>query len=145
VEAHCDTTDADTTQADSLAQRKSPGWALAYSLGGTVLLAPIFGVGLIVGPSFGHYYANNRFQANLGIGIRTLSGGLVLVGVVGSALDAVDTVFGAGILMGSALVDVVMAPFAAHDFNEAHRVTARVEPVLEPGSEQVGLALRVRF
>ena len=72
VGANRDTTDADTTRQ---ADRKSPGWALARSLGGTVLLAPVFGVGLIVGPSFGHFYADNNVQAGIGIGVRLVGGG----------------------------------------------------------------------
>ena len=164
-----DTTDADTTETDTTDQieRKSPGRALLYSLGGTVVLAPVLGTGLIVGPAFGHYYANNRLQASIGAGIRGLSAGAVLIGLFGTTTEAfTDPDFysdsenmedpgnstsakigavGLRVLLASALVDIVMAPFAAQDFNEARGITARVGPAVGPGAEQVGLALKVQF
>lgn len=160
-----DTSETDTTGAsvEGSVQRKSPGRALGYSLGGTVILAPVFGVGLVIGPSFGHYYAENRFQANLGIGIRVLSGGAVVVGAAGNALAATGQIFGggndnvdadtfgliggigAGILVVSAVVDIVMAPFAAQDFNKARVQDVSVRPTSSPELNQLGLAIQVRL
>lgn len=160
-----DTTETDTTDSGGMGQleRKSPTRALAYSLGGTAALAPVFGIGLVVGPSFGHYYADNQFQANLGIGIRLLGGGAAVVGAAGSALGATEEVFGdgnqdvdaetfgliggigGGIVLISAVVDIVMAPFAAQDYNEAHELEVRVHPTAGPGPDQAGLALEVKF
>lgn len=169
VGARRDTTDADTTEMDTTDQieRKSPGRALLYSLGGTVVLAPVLGTGLIVGPAFGHYYANNRLQASIGAGIRGLSAGAVLIGLFGTTTEVFTDpdfysdsenmedhgnstsakigVVGLGVLLASALVDIVMAPFAAQDYNEARGITARVGPAVGPGAEQVGLALKVQF
>ena len=156
VGARRDTTDADTTgQAD----QKSPGRALARSLGGTVLLAPVFGVGLIVGPSLGHFYADNDLQAGIGIGVRLVGGaagvvglgaysvGLILSGEGDGNVNEAKTLglIGIGIVSVSALVDIVMAPFAAQDYNEARGITARVGPAVGPGAEQFGLALKVQF
>jgi hypothetical protein len=168
VVAHGDITDTDTTEADTTDQveRKSPGRALLYSLGGTVILAPVLGIGLVVGPAFGHYYANNRLQASIGTGIRGLSAGVVLVGTfaaagqvytdpdIGSGSEdgeVVDQTYariaaaGLGVLIASALVDIVMAPFAAQDYNQDHGLEASVRPTAGPGADQVGVALQVQF
>jgi hypothetical protein len=142
VKAHRDPLDADTTVIDSLADRKSLGWALARSLGGTVLLAPVFGIGLIVGPALGHIVAHNTLQAGIGIGLRAVAGGVAVVGLAGTVLVEIDEVFfdgdsdgidgprarrmagiGGGIVLASAPVDIVMAPIAAQDYNEAHGLT----------------------
>ena len=155
-----DTTDADTTRQ---ADRKSPGRALARSLGGTVLLAPVFGVGLIVGPSLGHFYADNDLQAGIGIGVRLLGGAVVVVGLARIGLTVFEILLGdpssstelkearrlagigGGIVSVSALVDIVTAPIAAQNYNEARGITARVGPAVGPGADQVGLALKVQF
>ena len=52
---------------------------------------------------------------------------------------------GGGIVSVSALVDIVTAPIAAQNYNEARGITARVGPAVGPGAEQVGLALKVQF
>ena len=155
-----DTTDADTTRQ---ADRKSPGRALARSLGGTVLLAPVFGVGLIVGPSLGHFYADNDLQAGIGIGVRLLGGAVVVVGLARIGLTVFEILLGdpsssielkearrlagigGGIVSVSALVDIVTAPIAAQNYNEARGITARVGPAVGLGAEQVGLALKAQF
>lgn len=166
VVAHGDITDTDTTEADTTDQveRKSPGRALLYSLGGTVILAPVLGIGLVVGPAFGHYYANNRLQASIGIGLRVVAGGVAVVGLAGTVLVEIDEVFfdgdsdgidgprakrmagiGGGIVLASVLVDIVMAPFAAQDYNQDHGLEASVRPTAGPGADQVGVALQVQF
>jgi hypothetical protein len=138
--------------------------ALARSLGGTVLLAPVFGVGLIVGPALGHIYAHNTLQAGIGIGLRAVAGGVAVVGLAGTVLVEIDEVFfagdsdgidgprarrmagiGGGIVLASALVDIVMAPIAAKNYNEARGLMAQVTPAVGPGPGQVGLAVQVRF
>lgn len=154
-------------------KRKSPGRALAYSLGGTILFAPLFGTGLIAGPAAGHFYAGNGGQAWIGIGIR--SGALLTTGI-GMALVWGSTqptgfkddpgggtnpdpplgdgagkagialaVVGAAALLGSATYDIVTASGAAKKYNRSREVKAQVTPAVGPQGEQVGLSVRVRF
>lgn len=147
------------------ASRKSPGWALAYSLGGTVLLAP-FGVGLVAGPAAGHFYAGDSRQAWTGIAVRggaTLAAGTGLVLAAGSIPAPVIGAGGpplgdwagpvglglmaAGISvgLGSLVYDIATAPGSAAEHNRAHGVSIRAAPIVEPRSGQKGLALRIRF
>ncbi len=62
-------------------QRKDPRRAVWYSVGGTVLGAPLFGAGLLLGPAAGHFYADNNRRAWVGIGIRT--GGVRVAPTIG--------------------------------------------------------------
>jgi hypothetical protein len=48
---------------------------------------------------------------------------------------------GIGTVSVSASVDIVAAPIAAQNYNEARGITARVGPAVGLGSRQVGLAL----
>lgn len=141
-----------TVPADAR-QRKDPGRALLYSLGGTVLLTPLL-VGPIVGPSFGHFYANANERAWLGIGLR--SGATSLAGVaflvdLGNASE--DELSFAGVIAGgawlgvfvSAVYDIVTARRSAREYNEVYGLNARVAPTVGPQGEQVGLALHVSF
>ncbi len=150
----------DSSEADSMnrmdppvrdisVDRKSSGRALLYSLGGTALLTPVAGVGLVIGPSFGHFYAENTGQGWTGIAIRTGSVGLVGVGSI-LALGGKKSGWNAmvlGVLGGgaSAIYDIVTAPGAATDYNEAHNLSAQVAPTVGPRGEQAGLALRITF
>lgn len=143
------TTQLDTTRAAGSAERKSPGRALGYSLGGTVLLAPAFGAGLLIGPSFGHFYAGNGKQAMSGILIR---GGGAAVGLRGwgMLLENPESAFtlmtiGLAIIVGSAIYDIATAGEAARQYNEVHGLTAQVTPTVGPRGEQVGLSLQVSF
>jgi hypothetical protein len=144
-------------------QPKSPRRAFAYSLGGTVLLAPVFGTGLIVGPSLGHFYAGNNRQALIGIGIRTVGAGGALgallsipsdpeepergpVPAPGSDEDTVRTAVALGsalVWLGSAVYDIATAPGAARAYNASRQVA--VAPTVGPDGERVGLALHVTF
>lgn len=141
----------DTTTAPQ-AERKIPSRALIFSLGGTVVLTPAFGVGLLVGPSLGHFYAGDSQQAWIGIGLRTVGGGVFLEGVASEIAAAekssgpnAATVVGALIVGGSAIYDIVTASGSAREYNEAHGLNAQVTPTVGPRGEQVGLALRVSF
>jgi hypothetical protein len=160
--------------SDSAASaRKSPGRALTYSLSGTVLLAPLFGTGLVAGPAAGHFYAGNARQAWTGIAIRSgayLTAGLGMGLVWGSTQptgfkDYPDggydpdpplgdgarkagialTVAGMAALLGSASYDIATAWDAAKEHNRVQEVQAQVAPAVGPRGEQVGLSLRFRF
>jgi hypothetical protein len=152
--------------------QKSPSRALAYSLGGTVLLAPLFGAGLVAGPAAGHFYAGNSGQAWAGIGIRSgafLTAGLGMGLIWGStqptgfksdpdgeydptppfgdrARTAGVVLFGAGIaaLLGSATYDVATVRGATKEQNRSRAVQAQVAPAVGP-HEQVGLSIRIQF
>jgi len=142
-----------SVQVDSGAARidpKSPGRATAYSLGGTLLLTPVFGTGLILGPSFGHFYADNPRQAMAGIGLRTAGTAAFLLGAEealepgeSEAAGAVSLV-GFGVAIGSLLYDIGTAGNAARAYNERHGLRARVVPAADAHG-QVGLAVRVQL
>lgn len=156
-----DTTDRSASGID----HKSSSRAVLYSLGGTVLLAPVFGVGLIVGPSFGHFYADNTGQAWTGIGLR--SGG-VLFPIVATAIttggdadgyEGLETFALTGLvgligILTSAVYDIVTADNAAQEYNRDRRLSARLGPTVvtlnvDRGSpslgQHVGVALSVQF
>jgi len=160
--------------ADSSAlHRKSPARALTYSLGSTVLLAP-FGVGLIAGPSVGHFYGGNSGQAWTGIGIRSgafLTAGtgytLILSATVpavpeepGETTDPGDfrrlgewaeptgtvlLVAGITVLLGSAVYDIATVRDAVRDYNQNRTVQARVTPAVGLQGEQIGLSIQLQF
>lgn len=139
----------DTSTKVVSSQRKSPGRALGYSVGGTVLLLPVGGVGAVVGPAFGHFYAGNSQQAWAGIALRTGGVGAASIGGV-LALGAPRVGWGlltggALVVIGSALYDIVTAPGSAHEYNEPHGLSAQVASTVGPRAEQVGLSLCVSF
>lgn len=160
----------DSTNAD----RKSPGWALSYSLGSTVLFAPLFGTGLIAGPAVGHFYAGNSGQAWTGIGIRSgafLTAGAGYALILSATLPAVPEkpgettdpgdfrqlgewaeptgtvllVAGITVLLGSAAYDIATVRGAVRDYNRNRTVQARVTPAVGPRGEQIGLSLQLQF
>lgn len=150
-----DTTCKDNTGRE--VEKKDPSRASFYSGAGTILLAPAFGAGLVVGPALGHFYADNSSQAWTGIGLRT---GGALVGFLGANLafgaswegnQALATVgeglvvVGLGTVAISGLYDIVTADNSAREYNREHEVQANLVPTAEPTGGQVGLALAVRF
>jgi hypothetical protein len=165
-----DAAETDTTIQVETKTRKSPTQAQLYSLGGTlvpVLLGagmdrerddirlPLLATGIFVGPSVGHFYAENTGQALAGIGIR-LGGGVLSIVGFGVALNASlegngggggAALFYAGALTGlvSAGYDIFTAGNAARDYNEAHGLSVQAAPTVGPRGEQVGLALQVSF
>jgi hypothetical protein len=133
-----------------------------------VLFAPVFGVGLIAGPSIGHFYAENTAQAWRGIATRggaALTAGLGMgllfspavvcpdsgpcsarkplgpaTGPVGVALYAIGLVGGAA----SLVYDIVTVPRAARERNRSRGLSLRLAPEQSAGGG-VGLALQVQF
>jgi hypothetical protein len=134
-------------------QRKDPKRAVWYSVGGTVLGAPLFGAGLLLGPAAGHFYADNNRRAWVGIGIRT--GGALLPilatagrsGYAGLGAFLVTAPIGGAVILVSAIYDIVVADNAARQHNRAHglRVSdVRVVPTAGgPMGNQVGLTVEV--
>lgn len=139
----------------------------ALQIGGELVVA-----GLIAGPAAGHFYANDRRQAGIGMGIR---GGAVLVGAVASMIVAIDALLntgelflfplrtesyepsrasrisrnvlaGAGVAVAlSALYDIATAPLSVHRYNETHDLSVRVVPEADPSLDQVGLRVQLEF
>ena len=165
-----DVPDQDTTIHVETKTRKSPTQAQLYSLGGTLvpvalgagmgrerdnIRIPLWAFGAFIGPSLGHFYAENTTQALTGIGIRLGGTALGVLGF-GAALNATLEGDGGGggsalLLLGGLTVlisggyDIFTAGGAAHDYNETHGLKARVGPAFGPQEEQVGLSLQVQF
>lgn len=150
------------------AERKSPGLALALSVGGTAvpLFAagflmdtdagpPLLGVGSVIGPSLGNHYAENRRRAVKGFKIRAAGVTIIAEGmVVGLASPFSESIgTAARVLIGTglatmavgAIYDIATAPISAKEYNRTHDVRARIAPAVEAQGEQVGLALHVSF
>ena len=108
---------------------------------------------LLMGPSFGHFYARNDGQALGGILLRVGSaaaatGGFVLV--LNSAFGGSDGGAGAGLFLGGAVVyvvstvyDVATASRSARRYNDRHGVDFGAGPVI--GLKGAGVRLAVRF
>lgn len=130
--------------------RKSPARATVYSTVGTLLLTPVFGSGLIAGPSFGHFYANNTRQAVTGIGLRTAGATAFLVGLEDAVgADASEgaealTVMGLVTVVCSAVYDIGTADDAVRAYNDRHRRQVRVVPAAGRNGK-VRLAVRVQL
>lgn len=166
-----DAPEKDTTVHVETKTRKSPTRAQLYSFGGTlvpILLGagmdserddvrvPLWVTGIFIGPSVGHFYADNASQALTGIGIRLGGGALGILGFL-SALDASlegnSDYGGAAFLYGiggltvliSGGYDIFTADDAARDYNEVHGLKARVGPAVGSQGEQVGLSLQIQF
>ncbi len=167
---------ADVAETDATIQvetkpGKSPTRAQLYSLGGTLVpvvfgaamdkerddvRVPLWIAGTLVGPSVGHFYAENISQALTGMGLR-LGGGAL--GVLGGAavLDAAlggdsSGEGGAALFLAGGLTilisggyDIFTADDAARDYNEAHGLKAHAGPAVGPQGEQLGLSLKVQF
>jgi hypothetical protein len=103
-------------------QLKKPGHAVLISAGATIVLMPVAGMGIIVGPGAGSVYADDWKRAKTGIGIRSVS----LILVAGIALSGSKTrnekilMNSAGIvLFGSALFDIFYTSVkSVNEYNE---------------------------
>lgn len=143
---------------------KSVAVAYAWAVGGTVLGAPLLGLGLIVGPSLGQYYAGSPEQGTRGMLMRLAGAGLVYAGLVhgigtmgdaGSESDAyVESVLlygGIGLFFWGAAYSLWDTHRAVDRFNargKAAGIRAFLSPALFPrGDGRVipGFAARVGF
>lgn len=165
-----DVPERDTTIHVETKTRKSPTRAQLYSLGGTLvpvvlgagmdkerdnIRIPLWTFGALIGPSLGHFYAENTTQALTGIGLRLGGSALGVLGF-GAALSASLEGDGGGggsalLLIGGLTVlvsggyDIFTAGGAARDYNETYGLKAHVGPAVGPKGEQVGLSLQVQF
>lgn len=165
-----DAPEKDTTIHVEAETRKSPARAQAASIGATLVPVflgsvmgkkrdevriPLLAGGFFIGPSVGHFYAENTGQALTGIGLRlggTALGVLGLGVALNSSLEGESGGGGSALLLiggltvlTSAGYDIFTAGDAARDYNETHGLKARVGPAVGPRGEQVGLAVQVQF
>jgi len=165
----------DSTAVDTTRSAKSPLQAFGWSFGPTVLAiggpalladdqlgtvaALTVALGGIVGPSLGHFYAENRSRAWWGIGIRATSSA-VFVGAGVWALNEIDwlgdedsaaSVPGALAFIAfltftaSGLLDIFNAPDSANEYNARHDLRAQVLPQYHPTTGSAGLTVRLRW
>ena len=109
--------------------------------------------GVLVGPAAGHFYADNRRQAWVGIGLRTTGSAAMVAGTTLIFDDLFDDDADTGgsvlvltglILTGSSfLYDIFSAPKSARQYNQ--RQSLSVHPQLDPVNETAGLRLAWRF
>lgn len=143
----------DLSVQDSL-QLKKPGHAVLISAGTSVVLMPVAGLGIIVGPGAGSIYADDWQRAKLGIGIRSAS----LILVAGIALSGSKTknevivMNGAGIvLFGSALFDIFYTSVkSVNEYNEKKlqtqkMITVSAEPWMPDHKPGIGLNFKFQF
>ena len=113
-------------------------------------------VALPIGPSLGHFYADNPVQAIAGIAVRTgaLAVGIVAAVSLGSDGDvlAPETrlVGSVAVLLGSVAYDIATAGPAARAYNRRHGLDARraaavvVAPAVGADGQR-GIRLAARF
>ena len=135
---------------------KSPSKALKLSLLGTLAMEGIGGIlltfdheiinfvatpggllivsGLVIAPSFGHFYAHNNSRVITHILIRSASMGLVYFAADEMAhyfhsRDLILLPLGSAILLTDAIIDIVKAPQSAREFNRNLSVSPTYDPV----------------
>lgn len=180
------------TTGDTVRAPKRVDVATLYAVGGTFL--PVVGgsmlfdgnapaastaggsavaMGLLVGPSLGHFYAHNRDQARSGLYVRggsLLGGGLALWALrftfapisPGGPDRSSDgqgredkkwlrkgltgtVIVSAAVLLFRTTYDLASTPRAVHTYNARPNVRATVVPHAAPAELGAGLTLRVHF
>jgi len=165
-----------STQQSLSVKEKNPKTAFLLSLAGTALplaalvtgaaaaahLHSIGLVGVLVGPSLGYFYGGLAWRGLLGIGIRTVGVALAIVAFSGFwnetwspwfPGDSVDDenwkaglLIGAGIMLGSAIWDLVAVKGAVHKRNLKMRDrTLAFAPLLNPRTKTVGIRICLSF
>ncbi len=139
--------------------------ALAFAIDDDSAQAMLIGgatIGVLVGPSLGHYYAHEKWS--VGAVIRFVSGGVVAAGAVAIVVGATDEVVegdgdsklsvGNVLLVGGlvgigvgAVVDIVTAPRAAHRYNESLASNISISPTVLRSADgpAMGFAVGGRF
>lgn len=151
------------------AEDKSPLLAVSLSIGVTAAGASalfvdhagvrVTGVfALLLGPSAGRWYAGDGSLA--GLGLRVLGGATALAGAALEAQRACDddstscsvdggavalVVTGAGLWIGSTVVDTVLAHRSARRWNERHAVTVSPTAFATGSGTSTGLVVTGRF
>jgi len=163
-----------STQQGLPVKEKNPKTAFVLTLIGTALpLAAVaaaaagagdFGgiglTGLLVGPSFGYFYGGLLWRGLLGIGIRTIGEGIILIGGLGAWFEAWGwddeepdikkwegvVLVGAGIVLASAIWDLAAVKGAVNKRNLRARERAlAISPLFNPRTKTVGITVRISF
>jgi len=115
--------------------------------------------GFMVGPSTGHFYAENRSWGNKSIGFRSACAGIGLLGGVGAlgsiqseqwgAMDGWIKVSVASgvVIFGSALIDICSCPQAVEKYNQSIQDHGSLyfSPQIDIKDESYGLSISYRF
>lgn len=163
-----------------LVELKDPGKAIGASLGGTLLPSlPLLACatgrdvdsyivvgsivlslsGFIIGPSAGHFYAENSARGNISMGLRTVfalvGGAGVLTGFAnlcsedfGAAKGGATIAVASGIcILGSAAYDILTCPQSVEKYNQSIRNQGGLylTPEIDLTNESYGLSLSYRF
>ncbi len=158
-------------QRDSSTHDKSPGTALALSLGATTLPylfatmgsrnnydggnqgSDLLVLALFAGPAVGHFYAGQPGRGLTGVGVCLgLTGAMVLLaqsdalGDCGSEWICIPPglVFGAVAILTSAVVDIAAAPGSARKTNAEHAHVALV-PLRDGPRTRLGVGMQLKF
>lgn len=113
----------------------------------------ILGLGLFVGPSIGHLYAENKSRAFGGIGIRMLSAGLAVYGlskieIFGDDNGGGGLLFSLGgiICIGSAVADIVNAGKSVDKYNKfLSSANLKINPTFFANVNAPGLNVMITF
>lgn len=115
------------------------------------------GSAFLVGPSLGFFYGGLIGRGLVGVGLRALGGGLMVIGIVNlveaifgeeNSAESVTIPFyaGAGIVIGSIIWDLATVKSAVRKRNEKIRErTLALSPFLNPRTRTVGLSLQISF
>ena len=159
------------TQPNTSAKEKSPNRAFWWSLVGTAVpLAAVAAgaagagdlgaagmVGLLFGPSLGYFYGGLVWRGLLGVGIRAIGVGVMMIAFLGSWFEswggdanAEDwgalALVGAGIMLGSATWDLAAVKGAVNKRNLRMRGrTFTFAPLLNPRTKTLGLTFQLSF
>ena len=111
---------------------------------GVGVLGYVAFVGILAGPSLGHFYAGSTGQAIGSIVVRCLA--MLVLGA--AAVDESLTLawLGLGMMAVSSAVDVATVKAAVRRHNlKAGRASVALDPVVSPRSKGLGLQLRIGF
>ncbi|MEN8184229.1 MAG: hypothetical protein ABFS46_17015 [Myxococcota bacterium] len=153
---------ADLSIRDSVFDLPSPRTAQLISLGATLGLVgagyaaggdgigpALVGIGLLVGPSAGHFYGGAAGRGLLGIGVRAGGAAIGAAGVSSCNIPFGDdggcgiVLAGIAVVLTSAIFDLVTVDNTVRSHNaDARRIT--VAPYVEPVGGGVGAVLTIR-
>lgn len=164
----------DSTQKSLSVKEKNPKTAFLMTLVGTAvpLAAAAAGAagagdfvglgmtGLLIGPSLGYFYGGLLWRGLLGVGIRAIGEGIILIGGLGAWFEAWGwdhekpdirkyesvVLVGAGIVLASAIWDLAYVKGAVNRRNIRARERALAfSPLINPRTKTVGITVRLSF
>jgi len=115
---------------------------------GVIRAGTVLELGLLIGPSTGHFYAREPKRAFLGLGLRGAALAAYTLGPSSNnkaAADALGTL-GGGLLLASAMADIAGAKKSARRHNERNADNgARPTPNIRMAVGSTSIGLRVNF